>query len=266
MNELSIKTYGDSSSPALLFGHSYLWDHFMWSEMVEVLKADYYCLVLDLWAHGDAGCLPETVTSLEDYPKEILNALDKLGVDQFHIIGLSVGGMWGSLLATSAAERVQTLTLMGTFLGEEPETTKAQYFEMLQAIDRLGYIPPPIVDQVSRGFFHSENLEKMPKKVEYFHQKLKNYPGDKINDLVKVGFHIFGREDHLGILEQIHQPSLVIVGQGDIYRPPRESQLMVARLPNSQYVELQDCGHISAFEMPELCSSIINKFLKENIR
>ncbi|MGL5668106.1 MAG: alpha/beta fold hydrolase, partial [Shewanella sp.] len=37
------------SGPALLFGHSYLWDSAMWAPQIASLSQQYRCIVPDLW-------------------------------------------------------------------------------------------------------------------------------------------------------------------------------------------------------------------------
>jgi pimeloyl-ACP methyl ester carboxylesterase len=49
----------EGQGPALLFGHSYLWDSAMWAPQIEALKEHYRCIVPELWGHGDSDVLPE---------------------------------------------------------------------------------------------------------------------------------------------------------------------------------------------------------------
>lgn len=109
--------------PVLLFGHSYLWDCQMWAPQIEALSQSYRCIVPDLWAHGESDAAPASTTSLVDYAQHMLVLMDHLEIDEFSIVGLSVGGMWGAELTAQAPQRVKSLVLMDTFIGWEPEVT-----------------------------------------------------------------------------------------------------------------------------------------------
>lgn len=109
--------------PVIVFGHSYLWDSEMWAPQIEVLSQNYRCVVPDFWAHGQSEFAPASTTSLVDYAQQIIALMDHLEVEQFSIIGLSVGGMWGSEVVNLAPERVKSLVMMDTFVGLEPEVT-----------------------------------------------------------------------------------------------------------------------------------------------
>ncbi|NMS58411.1 alpha/beta fold hydrolase, partial [Vibrio parahaemolyticus] len=106
--------------PVLLFGHSYLWDSQMWAPQVEVLSQSFRCIVPDLWAHGESDAAPASTQSLADYAQHMLALMDHLDIEEFSIVGLSVGGMWGAELTAQAPQRVKSLVLMDTFIGWEP--------------------------------------------------------------------------------------------------------------------------------------------------
>ena len=69
--------------PALLFGHSYLWDSQMWAPQIEVLSQSYRCIVPDLWAHGESEAAPASTESLVDYAQHMLALMDHLDIEEF---------------------------------------------------------------------------------------------------------------------------------------------------------------------------------------
>ncbi len=114
MNKFSIDgkelAYLDKGEgPVVLLGHSYLWDHKMWQPQIEALSENYRCIVPDLWAHGQSAYAPERVRSLKDIAADMLALMNHLDVEQFSVVGLSVGGMWGAELTLLAPERVKVL-------------------------------------------------------------------------------------------------------------------------------------------------------------
>lgn len=99
----------------LLLGHSYLFDLNMWAPQFEALAKRYRLIVPDLWGHGDSPALPAGRNSLSDIAADHLALMDHLDIEEFGIVGLSVGGMWGAELAALAPERVKVLALMDSY-------------------------------------------------------------------------------------------------------------------------------------------------------
>ncbi|MET5017570.1 alpha/beta fold hydrolase [Burkholderia pseudomallei] len=137
----------------VLFGHSYLWDSSMWEPQLDALSKSYRVIAPDLWGHGRSGPLPDGTRSLDDLARQMSELLDHLDIDTCSIVGLSVGGMWAVPLAHRAPQRIDRLVLMDTYVGVEPDATRNQYFQMLEAIDAQGAIPAPLLDAIVPIFF-----------------------------------------------------------------------------------------------------------------
>ncbi|MGF1731634.1 alpha/beta fold hydrolase [Photobacterium kasasachensis] len=247
--------------PVLVFGHSYLWDSAMWAPQVEALSQHYRCIVPDLWSHGQSESAPEKTRTLRDYANDILALLDHLNIDNFSIIGLSVGGMWGAELVLKAPARVQSLVLMDTFIGYEPEVTHAKYFAMLDTIADLKLVPAPMIDMITPMFFARNAAEDNPELVAQFRSHLAGLNGQHALDITRIGRMVFGRRDTFEEVEKLTLPTLIMVGAEDSPRPPLEAQLMHDAIDGSQYVIIPAAGHISNLEQPEFVTKHLVEFL-----
>lgn len=266
MNKFSIDgkelAYLDKGEgPVVLFGHSYLWDHQMWAPQIEELSESFRCIVPDLWAHGQSSFAPERVKNLKDIAADMLALMDHLDVEQFSIVGLSVGGMWGAELVTLAPSRVKSLVMMDTFVGLEPEITHQKYFSMLDAIAGSQLVPEPILQAVVPMFFAKNGAEQSPELVESFTQHLSSLKGEQAVEVVRLGRMIFGRRDMIEDVEKFALPVLIAAGQEDIPRPVMESYLMHDSITGSQLVEIPQAGHISNLEQPEFVTTMLRGFL-----
>ncbi|MEG3025470.1 MAG: alpha/beta fold hydrolase, partial [Aeromonas sp.] len=213
----------EGQGPVLLFGHSYLWDSAMWAPQIEALKGHYRCIVPDLWGHGDSDPVPAGACTLETLARDHLALLDALGIEEFVLVGLSIGGMWGVELARMAPTRLKGLVLMDTFVGWEPQIPCERYLAMLAAIEQVGSLPAPIIEQVAPLFFaHQPDAALM----DSFKASLAAWPADKVASLVAVGRSFVTREDRMEWLEEITVPSLVMTGCEDKARPVLEGYLM----------------------------------------
>src|SRR5450631_3101444 len=187
----------------VLFGGSYLWDAAMWAPQVEGLSTRYRCIVPELWGHGKSGAIPEVPYSLSKLAGDMRGLVDALGLEQFAIVGLSVGGRWGIEMALDCPARVKALVLMDTAASEEPPATQVLYFDMLDLMERVGAMPPPLVEQVVPIYFAPETLTGNRALVDGFRRSLLDIGKDRLASIVALGRAIFSRPSLLGRLGEI---------------------------------------------------------------
>ncbi len=257
--EMAYQDVGQGS--VIVFGHSYLWDSGMWAPQVAALSQHYRCIVPELWAHGESDFAPQTTRSLTDYAKQIVALMDHLNVESFSIVGLSVGGMWGTEMVSLVPQRVQSLVLMDTFVGLEPEVTHAKYFAMLDTISQTQTVPEPLVEAVTPLFFATNAEQENPQLVERFAQSLRELKGDKAVEVARIGRMVFGRRDQIEDIEKFALPVLIAVGQEDKPRPVLESYLMNDCISGSELIQIPNAGHISNLEQADFVTEMLSRFL-----
>ncbi len=167
----------------VVLGSSYLWDSAMWAAQINVLSQHYRVIVPELWGHGQSGRLPENTRSLDDLANQVLALLDRLDIQRFSLVGLSVGGMWGARLALAAPQRIRGLVLMDTYAGAEPEATRQYYFSMLKMIEDAGSIPPPLLDAIVPIFFKS-GIDPETPFYQAFRHSLTRYSREQLLDSI----------------------------------------------------------------------------------
>ncbi|SNS96965.1 MULTISPECIES: alpha/beta fold hydrolase [unclassified Azospirillum] len=95
--------------------------------------AGFSAVALDTPGFGESF-LPEGVPGTTDYATWILQALDALGVGNFHLVAHHTGSHFAAEIAAAVPDRVRSLTLSGILLAPEEERRK------LRA--DIGYAPP----------------------------------------------------------------------------------------------------------------------------
>ncbi|MEE9385459.1 MAG: alpha/beta fold hydrolase [Nannocystaceae bacterium] len=243
----------------VLLGHSYLWQASMWGPQLDCLRKRYRVVVPELWGHGESGLLPEGTTKVGDLADHMLAFADALHLEEFVVLGLSVGGMWAAELALKAPDRVVALGLLDTFVGPEPAAAQAMFFGMIDRVEQGQAFPPPLAREIAPLFFAPQT--PVPEEKEAFTQRLVEISAERIASIVALGRMIFGRRDMLAELAKIAVPCLVLTGEQDIPRPVSEAKQMVAVLPNATFVEIAGAGHISTIERPQAVNSALTAFL-----
>lgn len=241
----------------VLLGHSYLWSAAMWQPQIDALSQHFRVIVPELWGHGDSDAPPCTTTDMSALTRQHLALLDALNIPQCHLVGLSVGGMWGAQLAIEHPERVDRLVLMDTYLGAEPEATRQKYFALLDAASAAGHFSDELLDIIVPIFFHAGG-QTVPEIRDQFRADLKASTAESIrHSLDPMGRVIFGRPDLLPQLCAIAgERAIVLCGDQDIPRPPEESNEM-ARIIGCLAAQIPFAGHISSLENPK----VVNDFL-----
>lgn len=252
----------EGEGEVLVFIHSFLWDKEMWRPQIDILKNNYRCISIDLLGHGNSSNISTTneVYSLEEISEDVIGVLDELGVESYHYIGLSVGGMLAPYI--SQDKRAKSMIIMDSFVGEEPLETLKGYFEILKTIKELQYIPKPMVDIIAPMFFSIKTVEDKTDLYSNFHNHLSNLCMEKVDSIVAMGFGIFGRSNNLKKLESITIPTLYLSGEFDIPRPKEESEKMSSLTKNSQFKIVRGAGHISNLENSDSVTNYIVDFLE----
>ena len=247
----------------VVFGHSYLWNLEMWRPQIEELSKSFRCIVPDLWGHGESSTFEDKETSIKQLADDFYAFTQALELKEFAIVGLSVGGMWGTQLALDHPEAVKGLVVMDSFVGPEPKPTLDKYFGLLAMIEQAGAVPPPLADQITPMFFSPYTMEHKQELPTAFHQSLCDMPKEKVHTVVTLGRAIFARESLLERLPELKMPCMMIVGEDDMPRPPHESKQMADLIHACEVKLIPESGHICNLEQPEMVNEILDNFLSK---
>ncbi len=97
----------------LVLLHGLLENSTMWSELISAIGAEYQIVSIDLLGHGKTGSIGY-VHSMEMMADAVAAVLEFLKVDQYHIIGHSMGGYVALALAKKSPESIIGLCLMNS--------------------------------------------------------------------------------------------------------------------------------------------------------
>ena len=252
--------------PTVVLAPGYLCDAAMWTSQVEALSQEFRVIVPDIWGHGASGRLPDRTNTTGLVARQYLGFLNEIGVDRFAIVGHSFGGMWGAELALFAPDRLFGLALLGSYLGPEEELGRMQFNAMLDAAEGLGQVSPPLVEAILANYFTAKTLGANPPFIDTFRSSLSKLSTERLMDsIIPIGRLIFDRRDALEDMKSVQTPSMVMTGEYDVARPPREGRTM-ADILGCAYVEIADAAHVSILEAPVAINTALLGFLREVAR
>lgn len=132
--ELVVETLG--AGPPLLLLHGWTLDRRMW--LPQLPLARHFTLVgVDRRGFGQSTAPPD----LASEPDDVLRIADALGLDRFHLIGMSQSGRVALAVADRAADRLLSLTLQGTALDGVSGDDEQMPIVAMTAAARSGDLP-----------------------------------------------------------------------------------------------------------------------------
>lgn len=151
--QLRWRIWGDPARPAvvLLHGGFGAWNH--WVRNIPALEADYRVIVPDLPGCGDSDDPPSpyNAASLATILSDGLDHLFAGDDSRFDLVAFSFGGALSGLIAHAQAERIRSLTIVGTPILGLATTGRA---------NELVAVPPDMPRNEALPLYRS-NLEKL---------------------------------------------------------------------------------------------------------
>jgi 3-oxoadipate enol-lactonase len=234
----------------------------MFRHVLPELGRCYHTIAPDLPGFGRSQTLEEA-PSIDGYREFVRQLADELGIDRFHLAGVSVGGTVALNFAHRHPERVLKLVLQGPVwrATDLPRRFRFTY-------DLLGRIPV-ITDLIPKTpikwWFFVRRLDmgrdtrhlSAPDKRQLGRDILR-VPNETLLDVGRELLHI----DMTDIARRIIIPTLVIDGS-DARMVPASASLELSRLiPGARWRVIRDAGHNVAIEKPGQFLNAVLQFLE----
>lgn len=136
--KLSVRLWpGAEDAVPVCFVHPVNTGAAVWDSVAASVSGSRTCIVPDLRGHGASD--PGDSYLVEDYVADVRAVLDHLDVDRVHVVGASIGGPVGVMLAAVEQDRVATFAGFGVALALRlPDGALDQALEMLQTLGTRG--------------------------------------------------------------------------------------------------------------------------------
>ena len=170
----------------------------------------------------------------------------------FSVMGLSYGGIIAFELLRQAPERINKLVLMNTNYKEPSEQTRINQQRFI-GMAYLGQFKEITSEILIDAMLHPKNAEKQELRETILNMAL-NVGIDGFFNQVKAQL---GRPDSTKDLQNIKCPTLIITGREDNICPLKLHEDMAEAIPNSTLKVIEECGHLSTLEQPNLVNNTI---------
>jgi len=279
--EIFTESIGNKNNPAIILIMGAMNQSVFWYDSFCKKLADSGFFVIR-YDHRDTGFssvvdFKENSYTLDNLTEDVICILDGYNISKAHIVGISMGGYIGQLLAINYPNRVETLTLISTTADQRPymDATMGNFnnkYELPYPSQKfIDYIEnsknnPPKDDE---GFINSQ-IEGW--KIFFGHELSK----EDLDELIRLitlsnnrnknkfspfnhGLAVANSKDRMELVKNIYAPTLIIHGGKDICFGVKHSQFLNKNIPNSKLEVIENIGHMfSLSESDILISKILN--------
>jgi L-proline amide hydrolase len=229
---------------------------------------------------GNSTHLPDAPTDFwtpELFIDEFHTVRTELGIDQYHLLGQSWGGMLGAEIAVRAPEGLVSLSIcnspasMDLWVAGAGELRAQLPAETQAALDRHeadGTVTHPDYLAATEEFYQRHVCRVWPPPTDFVETEKQMEAEPTVYHTMNGPneFHVLGTLRHWSIvdrLDRIVAPTLVIAGEFDEATPATWAPY-VERIADTRSHVFADASHCSHLEKPEEFRAVIGAFLAEH--
>lgn len=237
---------------AVLMLHGNLENHQAWYAWVPLLARHYKVIRPDMRGYGQSTPVPEDYPWTVDTPiDDFIALMDQLGIRKFHLIAAKIGGFIARRFAARCADRVLSLTLIGT---PPPIYDTAARVESLTAEMRAHGIEP-----WARRTMGGRLGKNFPAAgVEWWIQMMAKTPVSSQLCFVKN----IPKADITPDLPKIQCPTLVITTEGSALGDVEVMRKWQQMIPRSRLLVLPGDSYHAAASDAALCARETLAFMR----
>ena len=200
-------------------------------------------------SHADAS----RTDNMRDMAAQVLSGAP----DRFAIAGLSMGGILAFEIWRQAPQRVTHMALLDTNPHPEVPERKA--------------LRPQQIETALTGGLRELAIESLkPLYLAKSHRNDEKLLGVILDMAMDLGPEVFrqqslalrDRPDSVPTLASIDCPTLVMCGDEDTLCPVGYHKLMANEIPNARLVVIENCGHLSSLEQPEIVNAELQRLFQ----
>jgi len=239
----------------VLLVHAALLDRHMWRPFALDLRnltidSDRFRIVAyDVRGHG-AARNASPITGIDQLADDMGRVLNRLGVREAHLCGISFGGAIAQAFSLRHPERVTSLTIAATSLRFQHDVMEARATTLPHGVK--GAIEPTLA-----RWFSAESLTGHDPAVEYARERIASTSPEHWTDT----WRSLGSFDVTQRAHRLTRPVLALSGAQDPNTPPDVLSAAAAAYPNARHVRLDPGSHMLCMEQPAALAGHVAEFL-----
>jgi len=229
----------------------------MWAPQLEHLAAHRRVITPDFLGFGGSDA-PDSMSryTMLGYADLLAGLLDRLGLGQVALAGLSMGGYVTLAFLREYPERVSALVLADTRAAADTNEAFERRTDQQDQVARIG--TTALIEVLLGGLLSDHTRATRLDLVEQVRRLMANPAAGYIGALEAMKH----RADSTAELGGISVPTLVMAGEDDALSPPEVARDMHERIKGSELAILPRAGHLSNLEAAEEFNAAVGDFLR----
>lgn len=248
---------GPADAPAMVFANSLGTDLRIWDPLLPHLPAGWRHLRFDKRGHGLSGGASggasggDAAWSIDDLTDDLAALMDRRGVRDAVIVGLSVGGLIAIGLAAKRPDLVRALVLCDTAAKIGDAAIWNPRIEAVEAGGMAAILEPTL------GRWFTERFRSDPARLSPWRLMLAR--ADPAGYVATC--RAIRDADYRERASALTVPALAVAGEADGSTPPEVVRAMAESIPGCGFEIVEGAGHIPNVEQPERLARLIGAFV-----
>jgi len=236
-----------------------------WNSVLPQVYPEYDVILYDYFGQGQSFDA-DVPYLIPDQAGHLIKIMDHLGIEKTHAMGVSYGGFVGAELGRLYSHRLHTLTLSGILITKEMNfqlyhEISLQFYTRDDATFELytHYLYEKIFGETFVRKIYGESMRKM--RTSFLERY--NYRRHCLVRLTEAQDPFF---EHIEAFPKAYDsvivPVLIMPGVEDRTIPIWVQERMDEKLKDTRWMPIEDCGHLTYLERPEVFWPNLRAFMK----
>ena len=244
----------------LLFLHGWGVDKRIWRQQSKYFSQYYSVLTIDLPGHGKTTW---GKISLAQMSGDLNRIIETLALNQFSLVGSSLGGLLAIKFCGLFPDKIKCLTLVGVL----PKFSQSEDYPYGLDIERMRKLGgqlnldyPQIINVFFRSLFTRE--ERSSRRFKWL-QKFRRFADVPQQQALAEYLNILEKEDLRDVFKRIKVPLQFINGTEDYICGSGSVLFLKSVFPQARFDDFPHCGHFPFLSKPYEFNAVLEEFLKE---
>jgi esterase len=255
--------WGTDGLRPILFLHGGALTAHTWDLCCLALRDEFHCMALDQRGHGDSDWAPDADYSIGAQREDVRGFADQLGLDQFVLVGQSMGAINGLAFAVAYPERLSALVMIDA----GPEVRRAGSRRIRDFVNG-GEKPETLDEIIARALTFNPRRDPQVLRRSLMHNLRPQPDGSWTWKYDRTRFQRLDQERHLSErrslvdgLAKVSCPALVVRGAESEVFHEEDAVRLAKSFPDGRHVTIPEAGHTVQGDNPGELVAALREFL-----
>ncbi len=262
VDQLAYFDSGKGKQPTVLLIHGFGEDYTIWNAQITFLSKYYRVIAPNL---PGVHCKPLNIhhsqlPQINMYVEVMHELMHHLNIEQYYVMGHSMGGYIGLAFADYYTNHVMGLGLIHSTTYADSDAKKASRMKVAEFLEEYGTLK--YLETATANLFANAFKEKHPGAIQTVIDSASEISKEAMIQFVMA---MRNRRAHTDMLTQNRIPIWMIVGKEDIAVPFEDSQAQIELLPPKNVLILEQVGHMGMLEATNQVNQAMHQFIQDAI-